>query len=186
MTQPRGISLKDIAKWKPVWRIDKFEFPPEICALAEKALMAGESIESVIAQFGSYLGSSKFEGNLLLNAGITAMWQLIATSGATAYTNANARLGVGDSTVAAAATQTGLQAVTNKYLQGMDAGYPTVSGQTVTFRITVAGANANFGWQEFITDNGSVALVAMNRVVSNQGTKTSGQTWVLTLTITLS
>jgi hypothetical protein len=40
------------------------------------------------------------------------------------YTNANARLGVGDSSAVFAATQTDLQAVTNKLRKAMDASYP--------------------------------------------------------------
>ena len=63
----------------------------------------------------------------------------------TYFNNANARIGVGDSTVSAADTQTGLQAATNKTYKAMDASYPThtdstgTSGsKTITFRA---------GWQ---------------------------------------
>ena len=65
-------------------------------------------------------------GNSLLNEGINNMWSLICgDAGADAYNNANARLGVGDSDTAEAATQTDLQAATNKVYGAMEASFPT-------------------------------------------------------------
>jgi len=145
--------------------------------------------------------------NLLLNAGINSLENIFTgntsaanTGGAAAgtnavFNNAQTRIGIGDSTTAAAATQTDLQAATNKWWQVMDATYPSVSGQVISFRITVAGGNGNFAWQEWGIDNcgGSNATsttrsggAMLNRAVSAQGTKTSGQTWVPTATLTLS
>jgi hypothetical protein len=66
----------------------------------------------------------------------------------------------------------------------MDATYPTSgTSQQIVFRATFIGTDANYAWQEFLVDNGTTAL---NRKVSNQGTKVSGQTWTITVTITLS
>jgi len=93
---------------------------------------------------------------------------------------------VGDSTTAEAATQTDLQAATNKTYVGMDATYPSRSAQTVSFRSTYGSAVANYAWQEFIVRNGATALKDIIRKVSAQGTKTSGQTWELTIQITMS
>lgn len=136
---------------------------------------------------GVFYDTSLFEENILLNAGITTLWNLICGTGTpTAFNNANARLGVGDSTTAAAATQTGLVAATNKAYASMDASYPSVNAQTATWQATFGSAAANFAWNEFIVDNGATAAVAMNRKVSTQGTKASGQTWTLQLAITLS
>ncbi len=123
--------------------------------------------------------------NILLNEGITRLLNLLSGGGGTPYNNANARLGVGDSNTAANATQTALLGASQLF-KGMDGGYPTISAQTITFRSTFTGGEGNFSWQEFSVDNGAGANENLNRLVSNQGTKTSGQTWELTLDITFS
>jgi hypothetical protein len=130
---------------------------------------------------------SEFAGNLMLNEGINALWTLVAGGSETAYNNTNARCGVGDSSVAESATQTDLQAATNKLYKAQNTGFPTFgSSQQIVFKCDFAGAEANFAWNEFTVDNGATAAKNLNRKVSAQGTKTSGQTWTLTLTITLS
>jgi hypothetical protein len=130
---------------------------------------------------------AEIDGNLLLNEGIGELWDLACGLGTpTAFSNANARLGVGDSTTAAAATQTDLQAATNKTYKAMEAGYPQRSNQTVTFRAVFGSTDANYDWNEFCVDNGGTAGKTLNRKVSAQGTKAAGQTWTLDLQITLS
>lgn len=136
-------------------------------------------------QEGRPFSVDRFEENILLNAGITELLNLLIGGTATAFNNANARLGVGDSTTAAAATQTGLQAPTNKTYKAMDSSYPSVSAQTVTFQSTFTGTDANYTWNEFCVDNGASGTT-LNRKVSAQGTKASGQTWTLQLAITQS
>jgi len=85
------------------------------------------------------------------------------------------------------ATQTDLQASTNKLYKAMQATYPQVSAQTVTFQSVFASADANFAWQEFSVANGSSgAAKNLNRKVSAQGSKVSGQTWTISVAITLS
>ena len=132
--------------------------------------------------------TSEIEGNLLLNEGITELLNLITGTGSpTAFNSANAYLGVGDSNTAASAAQTGLQAATNKTYVAMYASYPSVSGQTATWRSEFDGSTANHGWQEFTVANGSSnSAKNLNRKVSDQGTKTTGQVWTLDLQITLS
>ena len=131
---------------------------------------------------------SEIDGNIMLNEGINEIWTLNCSSSGTEFDNANAYLGVGDSNAAENATQTGLQAASNKLYVGMDGGYPTYgTAQKATWRSTFTGAQANFAWQEFtVANGGSDASVNMNRKISDQGTKTAGQTWELTLEITLS
>lgn len=132
---------------------------------------------------GRPYASVDIDGNLLLNEGITELLTLGIGGTATAYSNANARLGTGTSTTGAQASDTGLLA--NAVFAAMDATYPQVANQTVTFRSTFDGNTANQSWQEFSVDNGNSGNKNLNRKVSNQGIKESGQTWVLTLTITL-
>ena len=130
---------------------------------------------------------SEIPGNLLLNEGITALLTLLIGGGGTAFNNANAYIGVGDSSTAAAASQTGLQAATNKAYKAMETSYPSVSAQTVTFRSVFGSSDGNFSWQEFTVANGnSDSATNFNRKVSDQGTKASGQTWTLDLAITIS
>lgn len=101
------------------------------------------------------------------------------------YLNAsNAYLAVGDSTTTFSASQTDLQASTNKVRQGMDATYPIRSGAAVTFRATFATSQANFAWQEWGTFNAAAAGTMWGRKVESLGTKTNTQAWQLTPTIT--
>ena len=119
----------------------------------------------------------EWEGNLGLTVGIAEAWDLICTTGTpVAYSNAKARLGVGDSATAASSTQTGLQAPTNKLYKGMLAGYPTTTDKSAVFKSSFAAAEANFAWKEMVVDNSlTVAGVKpLVRKVSAQGTKTSG------------
>lgn len=129
----------------------------------------------------------EIDGNLLLNEGIAVLATLLIGTGGTAFSNAAAYLGVGDSATAAAASQTGLQAATNKNYVPMAATYPQIASQTITWRGVFDGNTANYAWNEMTVANGnSDAAVNLNRKVSAQGTKTSGQTWTLDLAITFS
>ncbi len=129
--------------------------------------------------------TSIIEGNLLTNEGIALLWDLGIAAGGTAWNNANAYLGVGTSTQAAAATDTGL--VGTAVYKAMAATYPQRSNQTVTWRAVFGADDANQAWEEFTVANGnSNSGTNLNRKVSSQGTKTSGQTWTLDLAITLS
>jgi len=121
----------------------------------------------------------------LTNAGRDYIATAINGEAVTAYNNANAYLGVGDSTTAFAATQTDLQAATNKLRKAMDATYPQRSANVITYRSTFGGTDANFAWQEFGLFNASSGGTMLNRKVSAQGTKTSGQLWELTMVNTI-
>lgn len=150
--------------YKPYWTIEKY----------------GRS--------GGKLDVVRFDGNLLLNEGINELTTLLAGGAGTAFSNANAYLGVGDDNTAEAATQTGLQAATNKLYKAMEAGFPTYgSSQEIAFKSSFGSSEANWNWREFTVANGnSDSSENLNRKVSDQGTKASGQTWDLTLTITFS
>lgn len=137
--------------------------------------------------------------NLLMYGGISNLWQCLIGNGTgtaaqtlTFFNNGNAYIGVGDSSTAAAATQTDLQAASNKLRKAMDATYPThtdgtTSGAaTITFRSTFGSSDANFAWAEWAVFNGSSGGRMLNRKVESLGTKASGSTWQLTVTITLS
>lgn len=141
---------------------------------------------------GKLLEETSFEGNILLNEGINELWTLVCSSSGTKFDNANAYLGVGDDNTAESASQTGLNpsggSGLNMLYKPMDSGYPTYgTNQKATWRATFQGNEANFHWYEFTVANGSGnAAKNLNRKVSDQGTKTAGQVWELTLEITLS
>jgi len=128
---------------------------------------------------------SEFEGNIILDEGANAMWTLIAGGSETPFNAANSYLGVGDSNTAESASQTGLQAATNKIYKGMNSGYPQYgTARKIVFKSDFTENEANFAWNEFTVANGSSdSAKNLNRKVSAQGTKTSGQIWTLTLTI---
>lgn len=109
----------------------------------------------------------------------------LTTATGTFFNNANSYIGVGDSTTAFAASQTDLVAATNKLRKAMDATYPQVSTNTITFRSTFATGDANFAWQEWGVFNASSSGTMMNRKVESLGTKTSAQSWQFTVTITI-
>lgn len=133
------------------------------------------------------------DGNLLVYGGASALWDLlIGAANVTAFDNSNAYLGAGDDATAAAATQTDLQASSNKHREAMDATYPqhtdgTTSGSaSIVYRSTFETGDANFAWEEIGLFNASSSGRMLNRMVQSFGTKTSSDDWVLTMTLTLS
>ena len=115
--------------------------------------------------------------------------RLIADSAYTAFDNANAYLGVGDSSTAFAVGQTDLQAATNKARIAMDATYPSRASNVITLRATAASGVANFAWLENGVFNHASATTIpsamLTRKAVNLGTKVSGATWEFTKTVTI-
>ena len=130
----------------------------------------------------------RFEKNLGLNEGLNVLAALLCGGAGTPYDSANAYIGVGDSTTTAAASQTGLQASTNKAYAGMEAGYPTFgSNQQVVWKASFGDGEAQFAWNEFTVENANLGSGApLLRKVESKGTKTAGEIWELTVTVTFS
>lgn len=120
----------------------------------------------------------------LTTAGRDFMVASAHTAAATPFNNANTYIGVGDSTTAFSAAHTDLQAASNKLRKIMDATYPSVASNVVTYRATFATTDANYAWQEWGVFNASSAGTMLNRKVESLGTKTSAQTWVFTVVLT--
>jgi hypothetical protein len=190
--------IKETGKVSPVWTIHKFnDEDGKVAAFTRQGHSADEA-SKVFAD--RYLGVNKFAGNVLLNGGITIMWNLIGAAGATSFTAAHARLGVGnDNTHSGDATQTGLIATGAANVRYQIVDSTTVTAQSIAWQATYTGAIANFLWTEFGADDDAVdgsgfavtsysagVIGMMDRLVSAQGTKVAGQTWILTLTVTLS
>jgi len=257
------------ARYKTEWIINKFRDPDGRIA---EALKAGARVEEVINAFpDAFIGTEVIKGNILLNEGITEIWNLVTgvfasvsgesigtgdglatsfsatlantpvkpgsvtvtdgtetftdngdgtltgsaggsgtinyvtgaisvtfaaapASGASITVDYNwinvfnstyAQIGVGDGTTAEDALQSDLVGVNTAYV-GMDSGYPSVSGQTVNFRATFDGATGNFTWNEFTVKHSGTAINLNRKVDTTKGTKASGETWTITISITLS
>lgn len=174
---------QDVLKWNVHLKLEKHHTPGGEAPTPENLI-------EVIERFG----------NLLMNGGASVIWEaLIGNGTATAgqaltyFNNAQAAIGVGDSTTAAVATHNNLQAATNKLRKAMDATYPqhtdgTGSGNaSIVFRATFGTSDANFAWQEWGVFNSTIDGTGrmLNRKVESLGTKTSAGTWVYTVTLSL-
>ena len=124
-------------------------------------------------------------GNILVTSGLQLLEDLLIGAGGTVFSNANARIGVGDSSTAAAIGQTDLQAATNKFRRVMEATFPRRSGTTVSWKSSFATGEANFAWNEWAVFNAASAGTMLNRKVESLGTKSSG-VWTLEVAITIS
>lgn len=133
-------------------------------------------------------------GNLMVNEGIQRALDLVIVAGGTGFNNANAFIGVGDSSTAEAATQTDLQAATNHFYKAMNATFPSRASQTVTWQSDFTSAEANWVWAEWTIAAGATSASGsgfllgttnLNRKVQALGTKATG-TWTLSGQVTLS
>lgn len=187
----------DFIKWNVKWQVEKFDacdilaagLDPET-AQRDDIVAAGVTAREIIER----------EGNLLMYGGASCLWQCLIGNGTgtggqalTFFNNGNAAIGSGDSNTAAAATQTDLQASTNKVRQAMDATYPTHTDATssgaasIVFKSTFGTSAANWAWQEWGVFNSPTAATGrmLNRKVESLGTKTSAASWAFTVTLTL-
>jgi len=103
------------------------------------------------------------------------------------FNNANAHLGVGDSSTAFAKAQTDLQAASNKFRRPMEASFPDVPSAVniITFRSLFGTGEANFAWEEWGIFNALAAGTMLSRKVESLGTKTAAQSFQLTVTVTV-
>lgn len=190
-----GMDAADSIRWRPVVVVDKYDDDQTAWAARRSGVLApcGADFEA--------LGLKPYEtleraGNLLTTAGLNRLTSLMIGAGGQAATATAARLGVGNSTTAAAVGQTDLQAAagsSNRQFKVMDGTYPQQSNGVLTFRSTFATGEANFVWNEWgvdvgtptVADGTTVSALLLNRAVQSLGTKASGS-WVLTATITIS
>jgi len=180
MTAP--VATQEGAKWRCVTMVRKFE--GDVDAYIERYGPA-EGLRRFYAE-NEPVAEIRREGNLLLRVGIEAIWKLVTGAAATAFSNTDARLGVGTDNTAAQDTDTDL--LGTSAWKAMEAGYPIVGAladKKVSFRSIFGDAEANFAWQEWAVDNGAVAHKLLNRKVEALGTKSSGS-WQLTVEISLS
>lgn len=169
-------------------------------AIADLTKIGVPAIPKITGEMLRILGADKIGerdaiGNLLANAGINRMGGLAFGAGTgQIYNTANSAIGAGDTSTAAAATQTDLSAAVNaanRWVQIVDS-QPTFASQVLTMVATFATGNGNFAWAEWAigqnTTSAAAAITAamLNRKVASLGTKTSAAAWAFTVTITIS
>lgn len=184
MNTPAAPLPLETGKWKINWKLEKW------LDAATPADTVGVAPDEVV----------EHDGNLLMYGGVSCLWEVLIGNGTgtagqtlTYFNNANAAIGVGDSSTAAAATQTDLQAASNKLRIAMNSSYPTHTdgvtspAATITFQSSFGSGQANYAWNEVAIFNSSSAGIGrmLNRLVQSFGTK-SGGTWSMTVTVTIS
>lgn len=161
------MEFKERVQLRGVWRVSKFG--------SAEALRRNQPYEI----------GSPFE-NIFVTVGLAELWMLVTGQGGIPFSAANAFLGVGDSVVAPAVGQTDLLGA-NKVRAGMNGGFPPAPiGGVEQWQADFGPAVANFSWDEFACFNAAAAGTMLNRTTSAQGVKPPGDTWRLTLTITIS
>jgi len=118
----------------------------------------------------------------LTDAGRRLMLDKLIGAAGTVFDGTNSYLGTGDSSTAFAASQTDLQAASNKAREIVDSA-PTRSTDTLTFIATMEAADNNFAWNEVGAFNASSGGTMLSRLVQSLGTKASPAVWTLTYTL---
>jgi hypothetical protein len=119
-------------------------------------------------------------GNLVLYGGASVLFECLMGNGGTGalsyFNNANAQIGVGDSTVAESYTQTDLQAAVNKSYKAMDATYPvhadnsgssagkTITNATNATPIVVTATSHGFANNDVVSITGVAGNTAANGI----------------------
>lgn len=170
-----GGLIKERGIWRFDWLIEKFE--------SDEALKGGDRPYDQL-----YV-----EGNMLLNNGINRLIDRLIGVSVQAFDATHCRIGVGNSSTAAAAAQTDLQAAagsSNRQFVLVDATYPQRSVQDLVVRATFPAGTGTFTWNEAGIDVGTAngtTIVAplLNRKVISAGAKGAGVAWVITGTATI-
>lgn len=119
----------------------------------------------------------------LTDAGAIAAASLIAADGGVAaFNQANSYIGVGDSSAVFAASQTDLQAASNKLRAPLDVA-PVRTGNSVDYTATFGTTSANFNWLEIGLFNAASAGTMLSRKVIALGTKPNTEAWTVTATV---
>lgn len=121
----------------------------------------------------------------LVNAGRNHIASAIIGGAVTAFNNANAYIGLGDSNTALNVAQTDLQAASNKVRKAQEASFPTIATNVLTWKSVFGISDANYAIEEAAVFNASSVGTMLCRKVGSLGTKTSAQIWTVTYEQTL-
>lgn len=190
----------DGIKWTPSARIQKYS-PGVVEELTR--LLGHEPTADDFTRLGADpFAVTEIEGNLLTTAGLGHLTTVLTDNTATeVISTARSFLGVGDSSTAAAVTDTALVAATNKYYQTLDSvtrQTTTVTNDSVQAVATYGTSIANYAWNEWVLGSSTGGTLTAgtslpgtgnfiyNRKVASMGTKASGASWTFTVTIKFS
>lgn len=120
----------------------------------------------------------------LTNAGRDHIATDLNGEAVTEFNNANAHLGVGNSSAAFDPAHTDLQGGSS-FRKAMEATFPSRAGNVITAKSSFSTAQANFAWEEWGYFNAAAAGTMLSRKVESLGTKPPTQTWILTATLTI-
>lgn len=199
-----GTGVRDVLNWQVLWTCEKWS--EDACRFVRKRLgfdtdkgrrghVRSWMLRKLIAVNSPDFILVEIPGNLLVNAGIQrVMDAAMGPATGQVWNSTHAGIGVGNSSTAATAADTDLGAAagsTNRQFEGMNATFPSRSGQTVTYQSDFGSSVANFHWQEWCVDQNAatpgttVTAPMLNHKVEDLGTKTTG-TWTLSGAITIS
>jgi hypothetical protein len=189
-----GASLPETAAGTTLWRVDRWDAEQTAWA-ARRCQGQPDARDFAVLNVRPY-STTEHLGNAVLQAGwARVLANLTSVPASTAvFDGTHTRIGVGDgSTAVNAVTDTDLSAgagSTHRWFQ-LVSGAPTIGGtipKTCTWSATFGVGDGNFTWSEFGIDNGTasgntVSAPLLNRALSAQGAKVSGQTWTVTATL---
>jgi hypothetical protein len=147
-----------------------------------------------IKPYSVTMSDPRTEHNLITTGGWNRALTLLIGGGGSTLASGSARIGVGTGTAAASINDVNLSAATSgatARFWNMVTGSGIIAAGTATQRLsftaTFGTGDANFSWQEWAIDQGTVGsgtgaptLVLFNHAISNQGSKVSGNTWTAT------
>jgi hypothetical protein len=196
------MSRLESIKWHPTATIHKYS--PEVVAELTHLLGYEPSHEDFVRLGADPFAITEVDGNLLVTEGIGNLTGLVMGTVTVPVINATRGfIGVGDSSTAAAVTDTALVAATNKFYQkigSISQTTTTITNDTITAITTVATTDANFAWAEWVIGSttggtvttgttegaGGTGAFIFNRRVASMGTKASGASWTFTANIKFS
>jgi hypothetical protein len=114
----------------------------------------------------------------------------LASTGGKAYDSTGATIHVSSATTTTfTATSTDMSSPdsVNPFVMTMEATYPQLSTNQMTFRGVATTGDANFNWTMWGVDNSTTTGGGglLNKVYEDLGTKTSAQSWQFTVDLTL-
>ena len=186
-----GVPLGEVANGTTLWRVDRWDADQTHWAMQRTG-----GFQPSDRDFGA-LGIRPYEttehlGNAVLQAGwARVLANLTSVPASTAIFDAtHTRIGVGDGSTAVNAVSNTDLSGSSKWFQ-LVSGAPTIGGtipKTCAWSATFGTSDGNFTWSEFGIDNGTassntVSAPLLNRALSAQGAKVSGQTWTVTATL---
>jgi len=194
---------REFFQWRAHARVDKFYAWQEAEALLIMEETGRSDLGNVLKERFTPYETVESEGNLLTRLGKKRLIdRFVETASNVGIKTTTGRIGTGNSSTAAADTDTDLIAAAgsaNRQFQMLDSA-PTVgtgaSSGVGTFVSTFGTGVGNYAWQEWGIDGGTAAGTTVtadtnttpgliNRKVTSLGTKTSAASWVFTVTITI-